>query len=159
MRTTVWLAASSHSGMRRRLIVRLFVSPLVVDDDGRARVQNDQGHPVVQEGAAREFLVVRAHNTGKRPVQVARVEFVNAHTGNASNLSWLSMPKAIPPDEVQLWYTKVAIDPEDEARIHPKGIFARVVLTDGKTFDSPRYSSLLGYLNPLDPIAGRGAYS
>jgi hypothetical protein len=153
-RLFAWLSAN-----RRQLIVRLFISSLVVDGDGRARVQNDQGHPVVQEGEAAEFLVVRANNTGRRLIHVARVEFVNARTGNASNLSWLPMPRIIPPDEVQLWYSKVAIDPKDEVPRHPKDIFARVVLTDGKTFDSPCYSSLLGYLNPLDPIAGRGVYS
>jgi hypothetical protein len=149
-----WLSAN-----KRLLGVRLFISPLVVDGEGHARVQNDQGHPVIQEGAAREFLVVRAHNTGKRPVQVARVEFVDAHTGRAENLSWLLMPKTIPPDEVQLWYSKVVVDPKDDVPRYPKDILARVVLTDGKTFVSPRYSSLLGYLNPLDPIAGRGVYS
>jgi hypothetical protein len=69
------------------------------------------------------------------------------------------MPKTIPPDEVQLWYSKVVVDPKDDVPRYPKDILARVVLTDGKTFVSPRYSSLLGYLNPLDPIAGRGVYS
>ena len=138
--------------------MRLFISPLVVGADGRPSVQNDQGHPVVQEGNAREFIVVRAHNTGKRPVHVARVEFVSTRTGNPENLSWLQMPNTISSEEVQLWYSKVVVN-QDEHPKYPKDLFARVVLTNGKTFDSPRYSSLLVYLNPLDPIAGRGVYS
>lgn len=139
--------------------MRLFISPLVVGAGGRPSVQNDQGHPVIQEGAAKEFVVVRAHNTGKRPVHVARVECVSTRTGKAENLSWLQMPNTIPSEEVQLWYSKIVINPQDDRPKYPKDLFARVVLTNGKTVDSPRYSSLLVYLNPLDPTAGRGVYS
>jgi len=148
-----WVSAN-----RRKLDLRLFISPLVVGAGGRPSVQNDQGHPVVQNGNTQEFIVVRARNTGKRPIHVARVEFVSARTSHAENLFWLQMPNTIPSEEVQLWYSKVVVD-QDEHSKYPKELFARVVLTHGKTFDSPRYSSLLVYLNPLDPIAGRGVYS
>lgn len=148
-----WLSAN-----RRKLEVRLFVSPLVVGAGGRPSVRNKQGHPVVQEGSAREFIVVRARNTGKRAVHVAHVEFVSARTGKAENLSWVTMPRTILPEKVQLWYSKVMIDPQDDRVRYPKDLFARVVLADGTKFDSPGYSSLLGYLNPLDPSAGKGVY-
>ena len=59
-RLIAWRSAS-----KQRLTVRMFVSPLVVDAGGRVSVTNDQGHLVVQDGAAREVIVVRAHNCGK----------------------------------------------------------------------------------------------
>jgi hypothetical protein len=67
----------------------------------RPSVQNDQGHPVVQNGKTQEFIVVRARNSGKRPIHVARVEFVSARTSHAENLFWLQMPNTIPSEEVQ----------------------------------------------------------
>jgi hypothetical protein len=135
------------STTRRRLTVRVFISPLLVDADGHVKVQNEQGHPVVQNGAAREVIVVRAYNPGPRVVQVARVELLGPPGTPAENLSWVTLPRTIGPDEVQLWYSTF--------ERYPKDLSARVTLTSGKAFDSPRYHQLLAYMNPLDAIAGR----
>ena len=121
-RLAAWL-----SSRRRRLIVRLFISPLVVDEDGQARVQNEQGHPAVQEGEAAEFLVIRCQNPGRRAVKVARVDLVNSATGQSEHLTWLLMPTTIEPEEVQLWYSKIV------NKKYPHDVFARVTLTDGVT--------------------------
>jgi hypothetical protein len=141
-RLIAWLSAS-----RARLTVRVFISPLAVGSDGRVRTTNDYGHPPVQEGAAREVIVVRAHNLGKRDVQVARVELISTDTGHAEHLSHLPMPRTITPDAVQFWYTGFTKLPKD--------LCARITLVGGKVFESPRYSELRGYMDPLDPIAGR----
>jgi hypothetical protein len=135
------------STTRRRLTVRMFISPLVVDADGHVRVQNEQGHPVVQNGSAREVVVVRAYNPGRRAVQVARVELLGPQGTPPENLSWLALPRTIQPDDVQLWYSTFERYPAD--------VNARVTLTNGRAFESPRYRQLLAYMNPLDPIAGR----
>ncbi len=58
------------------------------------------------------------------------------------------MPRTIEPDGVQLWYTGFAKEPEN--------LSARITLVDGKAFASPPYSKLRGFMDPLDPIAGRG---
>ena len=58
------------------------------------------------------------------------------------------MPKTIEPDGVQLWYTSFAKEPEN--------LSARITLVDGKTFKSPPYSKLQGFMDPLDPVAGHG---
>ncbi len=142
-RLIAWRSAS-----KQRLTVRMFVSPLVVDAGGRVSVTNDQGHPVVQDGAAREVIVVRAHNCGKGNVQVASVDLSNLTTGGSEHLSHLPMPKTIEPDGVQLWYTSFAKEPEN--------LSARITLVDGKTFKSPPYSKLQGFMDPLDPVAGHG---
>jgi len=141
-RLIAWRSAS-----KQQLTVRMFISPLVVDAGGRVSVTNDQGHPVVQDGAAREVIVVRAHNCGKRNVQVVSVDLISLTTGGSEHLSHLSMPKTIEPDGVQLWYTSFAKEPEN--------LGARITLVDGKTFKSPLYSKLQGYMDPLDPVAGR----
>lgn len=124
----------------------MFISPLVVDQSGRVRVQNKKGYPVVQEGETWEVMVIRAYNPGRRKVQVARVEVVD-HNDRAENLTYLSMPTTIEPDDIQLWYSK--------ARESGADICARVTLVNGAVFESPRYSSLYVYMNPLDPIAGK----
>jgi hypothetical protein len=139
-RAVAWL-----SGARRRLAVRMFLSPLAVDGEGRVRVRNKKGHPSIQEGEAWEFVVIRAHNIGKRTVQVARVE-VQGHGGTKENLSYLPMPSTIAPDEIQLWYSK--------SREIGSDVRARVTLTDGKVFESPCYSNLHAFMSPVDPIAG-----
>jgi hypothetical protein len=141
-RLIAWLSAS-----RARLTVRVFISPLVVGSDGRVRTTNEHGHPPVQEGAAREVIVVRAHNPGKRDVQVARVDLISTDTGHAEHLSHLPMPRTMTPDAVQFWYTGF--------KKLPKDLCARITLVGGKVFESPRYSELRGYMDPLDPIAGR----
>lgn len=143
-RLVTWLSAS-----RARLTVRVFISPLVVDSDGRVRTTNEHGHPPVQEGVAREVIVVRAHNPGRRDVQVARVDLISTgtDTDDAEHLSHLPMPRTITPDAVQFWYTGF--------KKLPKNLCARITLVGGKAFESPRYSELRGYMDPLDPIAGR----
>jgi hypothetical protein len=140
-RLIAWRSAS-----KPRLAVRVFISPLVVDAGGRVRVTNDQGHPVVQDGVAREVIVVRAHNPGKRNVQVARVDFSSLTTGRFEHLSHLPMPRTIEPDGVQLWYTSFAKEPEN--------LIARITLVDGKTFESPSYGKLQDFMDPLDHVAG-----
>jgi hypothetical protein len=140
-----WVSAS-----RPRLTVRMFISPLVVDADGRPKVANEYGHPVVQEGgAAREVIVVRAHNPGQRAIQVARVDLIGTESGRAEHLAHLPMPRTIEADGVQFWYTGF--------EEHPKNLCARITLTRGKTFESPPYSKLLGYMDPLNPLAGHSA--
>lgn len=141
-RLLAWRSAS-----RERLTVRVFVAPLVVDSNGRVRIVNEFGHPVVQDGPAREVIVIRAHNPGKREVQVVRVDLIDSNTGREEHLSHLPMPRTIAPNAVQLWYTSFETLPKD--------LYARTTMIDGKTFESPRYSALRGYMDPLDPIAGR----
>jgi hypothetical protein len=141
-RLFAWLSTS-----RARLTVRVFISPLVVDAAGRVRTTNEHGHLPVQEGTAREVIVVRAHNPGKRDVQVVRVDLIGTDADHAEHLSHLPMPRTIMPDAVQFWYTGFTKLPRD--------LCARITLVGGKVFESPRYSELRGYMDPLDPIAGR----
>jgi hypothetical protein len=132
---------------RPRLDVRLFVSPLVVgEDDKQPLVQNELGYPVIQSGRATGFLVIRAHNRGKKTVTVDRVEFVGDR-GRRSNVTWVALPRTLEPDAMQLWYSAWTGQ--------TPGIAAAVTLRGGKVFRSRRYDKLLGYLSPLDPIAGR----
>jgi hypothetical protein len=140
-RLVAWWLAS-----KPRLVVRVFISPLVVDADGRVRVTNDRGYPVVQDGVACEVIVVRAHNPGKRNVQVARVDLSSLATGRFEHLSHLPMPRTIEPDDVQLWYTSFTKEPEN--------LRARITLVDGKTFESQPYSKLQGSMDLLAPVAG-----
>jgi len=131
---------------RRRVDVRLFLSPLVIDDNGNVRVRNAFGHPVIQEGEAREFIVVRAHNRGPQ-VLVTRVE-LEGREGSPEHLTWLTMPTSLEKGDVQLWYTKAGAD-------LPVDVRARITLADGKRIPSSWYPGLSGYLDPLDPTAGR----
>lgn len=80
-------------------------------------------------------------------MQVARVDLISTDTSHAEHLSHLRMPRTVTPDTVQFWYTGYTKLPKD--------LCARITLVSGKLFESPCYSELRGYMDPLEPIAGR----